>query len=131
AVRRARYGQRARMHLVMALDRDLFLALVVHDEQVSRHNDLQGIVAAAASRGFRPEQGDALTQHFRRGELIEDEIVPALGGEFDGGGTSRARPQQRMRRLLRGRLDDYVLEAPEAALVREALARRPRLQNNF
>jgi hypothetical protein len=36
-----------------------------------------------------------------------------------------------MRRLHRGRLYDDVLEAPEAALVREALARRPRLQDNF
>jgi hypothetical protein len=33
--------------------------------------------------------------------------------------------------LLRGRLDDDVLEAPKLALVRESLAPRPRLQDNF
>jgi hypothetical protein len=105
------------VHLVIALERDFLLALVVHDEHVPGHDDLQGIVAAAVCRGFRPEQRDALAQHFRRGELIEDEIVPALGGALDGGGTPRARPQRGVRRLLRGRLDDDVLEAPEAALV--------------
>jgi hypothetical protein len=105
------------VHPVVALDRGLPLALVVHDEHVPRHDDLHGIPAAAARRGFRPVQRDALAQDFRRGELIEDETVPALRGAPDGGGTARARPQRRVRRLLRGRLDDDVLEAPEAALV--------------
>jgi hypothetical protein len=63
--------------------------------------------------------------------LIEEEIVAALGGALDGGRTPRSRLQGRTRRLLRGRLDDDVLEAPETALVREALARRPRLEDDF
>src|SRR5262249_5462208 len=89
------------------------------------------IVAAALRPGFRLEQGNAFAQRFRRGELIEDEIVPALRGALDGGGTTPGRPQRRMRRLLRRRLDKDVLEAPKAAGVREALACRPRLEENL
>ena len=48
---------------VVALDRGLPLTLVVHDEHIPRHDNLHGIVAAAARRGFRLEQCDALAQH--------------------------------------------------------------------
>jgi hypothetical protein len=49
------------------------LALFVYNAHVPRQDDLQGIVAAAARRGFRLEQRDALAQHLRVSDpLTED-----------------------------------------------------------
>ena len=72
-VRRPRHGQRACMESIVTFDRSLFLLLIVHDEHVSRNDDLQGIVPMRC--GFCPEQLYPLAEHFDRGELIKHEIV--------------------------------------------------------
>ena len=68
---------------------------------------------------------DALAEHRGRGVLIEDEIEAARGGARGSNADCR-RPPRTADAVLRGRrLDHDVVEMPEAAVVREALARDP------
>src|ERR1700722_6040209 len=71
-------------------------------------------------------EADALGNLARAGILIEDQVEAARRGAADRLFAARRHPQRRMWLLRRRRLDDDVLEMPEAAMVGKTLTRGPR-----
>src|SRR5581483_11828695 len=124
---RGRGGGEAALRFQPALQRGLLVGVVLGDKKRARHADVHRIVGAAALFHLGLEDGHALGNRFERSELIEQQIVAALGDLPDRIRIAGGHPDRRMR-LLRGRrLDDDVVETPEFSLVREALLRGPGL----
>src|SRR5207245_2396995 len=73
---------------------------------------------------------EALDRQRDRGELVEQELAAAPRYLGDRIRLPRRHPDRRMRLLFRRRLDHDVLEIPELAVMREALIRRPRLEDH-
>src|SRR5436305_459061 len=74
-----------------------------------------------ARRALGLEYGNALADDVERCELVEEQIVAALGHAANGRGGPGGHPERRVRFLAGRRLDQDVVEGPEAAVVREAL----------
>ena len=64
-----------------------------------------------------------------RGQLVEQQLEAAPRHLADRIRIAGRHPDRRMRLLLRRRLDDDVLEVPVLAVMREALVRRPRFDD--
>ena len=110
----------------LALERGLFVGLVFGDIKLARHRHLHRIEAKSLRLALGFVEADALGDLAGAGILIEDQVEAARGGAADRGFAAGGHPQRRMRFLRRRRFDHDVLEMPEAAVVGEALAGRPR-----
>ena len=107
------------------------LGLVVGDMKLARDRDLHRVERQAVPPPLGAEQRDALAELLGRGILIEDQVEAALGGAADRGVAGGRDPERRMRLLRRRRLDHDVVELPEPAAMREALARDERLGHHL
>jgi hypothetical protein len=99
--------------------------LVVGDIHVARKSNVHRIERAPTRRAVGLEQGDPLADHVERCELVEEQIVAAQGHAANGRGAAGSHPERRVRFLAGRRLDQDVVERPEATVVREALLRSP------
>ena len=130
ARRLARHIDRALGVSGLTLERGQFIGLVVGDIKLARHRHLHRVEAKSLRLALGFVEADALGDLLGAGILIEDQIEAARGGAADRLFAAGRHPQRRMRLLRRRRLDHDVLEMPEAAVVREALARGPRLRHH-
>src|SRR5260370_35133192 len=71
------------------------------------------------------EVRDAFDDQIRRGNLVEQQVVPVTRRPADRFGAAGAEPEGRMRLLDRVRLDDDVVEMPALAMVRKPALARP------
>ncbi len=130
AVGRIGNRREAPLRFEPALERGVLVGLILGDEESARDADIHRIENAALRfHGFL-EDRDALADRFDRGELIEQKIIAARRDLADRMRIAGRHPHRRMRLLRRRRLDDDVLEAPELAVMREALLRRPGLHDH-
>ena len=113
------------------VQRRVAFRLAVGDEEGARDADLHRIIAPAACLDGGPVPRDALRDIVRRRVLSEQKIEAAFGNVADRALAAGAHPDLRVRLLRRWRLDDDVVEPPVLAVMREALLRRPRLQQHL
>src|SRR6516164_6848730 len=125
AVRPTRHRQNAFMELAIAFEGGVLGGLVVGDMHVARKGNPHWIVGTSARRALGLEYSNALADDVERCELVEEQIVAALGHAANGRGGPGGHPERRVRFLAGRRLDQDVVEGPEAAVVREALPRSP------
>ena len=107
----------------LAHERGLLVGFVLGDIKLARHRDLHRIEGQGRALALGFVDADALGDLLRAGILIEDQIEAARGGAADRIRAAGGHPERRMRLLRRRRLDDDILEMPEAAAMGKALAR--------
>src|SRR5262249_50618138 len=111
------------------LNRLRFVGGIAGDVERATDPNIHRIEATAALLDFMLEQVESLHDRGGRGELVEQELVSALGNPLDRAGAAGRHPDRRMRLLFGRRLDDDVLEMPVLAVVRKSLFRGPRFEN--
>jgi len=113
------------MELAITFEGGILGGLVVGDIHVARKSNVHRIEGAPARCAFGLEQGNALADHVDRCELVEEQIVAALSHAANGRRTAGSHPERRVRFLAGRRLDQDVVERPEATVEREAFRRSP------
>src|SRR4029077_15118616 len=111
--------------------RGFLVGTILRDVELARDRYLHRIDHPASCCAFSPVDGNALAERRRRSVLVENEIEPAGSGTPDRMWVAGGDPQRRMGPLRRWRLNDDILEVPEAALVRETFARSPGARHHF
>src|SRR6516162_607765 len=89
AVRPTRHRQNAFMELAVAFEGVVLGGLVVGDMHVARKGNPHWIVGTPARRALGLEYANALADDVERCELVEEQIVAALGHAANGRGGAR------------------------------------------
>src|SRR5258708_12773775 len=111
-VRPARHRQNALMELAITFEGGIFGGLVVGDIHVARKGNVHRIEGAPTRCAFGLEQGNALADHVERCELVEEQIVAALGHAANGRGAAGSHPERRGRVFAGGRVAPPPPSAP-------------------
>src|SRR5262249_59394721 len=124
-VRPARHGQNAFMELAITREGGVFGGLVVSDIHVARKRNTHWIVSAPARRALGLEQGNALANYIERCELVEEQIVAALGHAANGRVAPGAHPEWRGGVLFCLGRGSSVVQPPTATAMRRTLPPYP------
>src|SRR5262249_20605862 len=99
AVRPTPHRQHAFMELAIAFESGVLGGLVVGDMHVARKGNPRWIVGTSARRALGLEYSNALADDVERCELVEEQIVAALGHAANGRGGPGGHPERRGRGL--------------------------------
>src|SRR5262245_62447793 len=94
-IRPTRHRQNAFMELAIAFEGGVLGGLVVGDMHVARKGNPHWIIGTPARRALGLEYGNALADDVERCELVEEQIVAALGHAANGRGGPGGNPERR------------------------------------
>ena len=122
----ARERQQSAVDLRLPLECLVLLGGVLGDEDIAGDGDAHRLEHVPGRLELTPVERDAFRDLPRGRKLVEQEIEAAPRAGRDRAVAAGRQPQRRVRPLVGRRLDHHLVEAEEAAAVRERIVRGER-----